>query len=103
MAKVRKTLMHTRTVRGDVAGSVGIGLVVVGLVGIGPKRIPVAESEAKEGIKVMTAIEVVVPMVVAPMVVAPMVPMRAMMKARRGCTQAMTPKRAPASHSVFGA
>jgi hypothetical protein len=44
--------------------------------------------------------KVVVTMVVV-MVVAPMVSMRAMLETRRGCTQAMTPKRPPASRGVF--
>jgi hypothetical protein len=66
------------------------------------------EPEAQEGIRVMAMMEVVpmvvVPMVVVPMVVpmvvAPLVPMRAVMEARRGCTHAMTPKRAPARRGV---
>jgi hypothetical protein len=73
MGKVRETLTHTRAVRGGVAGGVIIGLII-----IGPERIPVVEPEVKKGIMMM-------PMVVTIRIAAtrPIVPVVAEMGTRR--------------------
>jgi hypothetical protein len=90
MAKVRETLMHTRAVRGGVAGPVVIGPIV-----IGPERIPVVKPEAKKGITMM-------PMGVAIRIAAtPIVLVMAEMGTRRVDMQAVTLERTSASRGVF--